>query len=50
VLFDDSASGTRTINIAAADVVPAATMFTTTASLYKLTSSGGFGIAGSQHL
>ena len=47
VLFDDTAAGARTINIAAANVLPASTIFTTTGNTYKLTSSGGFGIAGS---
>lgn len=46
VLFNDSATGTRTIDIAAADVLPVSTVFDTNASNYKLTSSSGFGIAG----
>lgn len=46
VLFNDLATGNRTINISVADVLPASTVFTTTANNYKLTSSGGFGIAG----
>ncbi|MEO5916221.1 MAG: autotransporter-associated beta strand repeat-containing protein [Luteolibacter sp.] len=46
VLFSDSATGTRTINISASNVLPASTIFDTAANNYKLTSGGGFGIAG----
>ncbi len=48
VLFTDSAAtGNRTINISAANVLPASTIFDTAANNYKLTSAGGYGIAGS---
>jgi len=52
VLFDDTASASnRTINISAANVSPSAVTFNTSdGNGYLLTSSGGYGIAGSASL
>ncbi|MFT3788366.1 MAG: autotransporter-associated beta strand repeat-containing protein [Tepidisphaeraceae bacterium] len=45
VLFDDSATGTTTVDITAANVNPASTTFSNSSLTYTLQSSGGFGIA-----
>jgi len=45
VLFDDSATGSTTVNISAANVSPTLTTFNNSALNYTLTSGGGFGIA-----
>lgn len=47
VLFDDSVTtGTTSINISAANVTPATTTFSNSSKDYTLSSTGGFGIAG----
>ena len=48
VLFDDSATGTTTVNISAADVSPSAVTFANNTLNYTLT--GAFGITGSTSL
>jgi len=45
VLFDDSASGSTTINVSAGNVAPFATTFNNSSKNYTLGSSGGFGIS-----
>ena len=45
VLFDDTAAGSTTLNISAANVSPASTEFTNSSKAYTLSSTGGFGIA-----
>jgi len=47
VLFDDSATGTTTIDIPAANVTPTLTTFNNSSKTYVIGSSGGFGISGS---
>ncbi|HYO07841.1 MAG TPA: autotransporter-associated beta strand repeat-containing protein [Tepidisphaeraceae bacterium] len=47
VQFNDSATGTTTVDISAANVNPAGVTFNNTTKNYTLTSSGGFGISGS---
>ena len=46
VLFDDTATGSTTVDIATANVSPATTTFNNSTKNYTITSSGGFGIAG----
>ncbi len=46
VQFDDTASGSTTIDIASANVTPGSTTFTNSSLNYILSSSGSFGIAG----
>jgi autotransporter-associated beta strand protein len=45
VLFDDSATGTTTIDISAANVAPTLTTFNNSTLSYVIGSSGGFGIS-----
>jgi|GEM_PF-1018308 len=45
VLFDDSVTGTTTVNISDANVNPISTTFDHNSVNYTLTSTGGFGIA-----
>jgi autotransporter-associated beta strand protein len=45
VLFNDSATGTTTIDISAANVNPTSTTFNNSTAPYTVNSSGGFGIA-----
>ncbi len=45
VLFDDSATGTTTVNISDANVSPVSTTFNNSTLSYTLGSTGGFGIA-----
>ena len=45
VLFDDTALGTKSVNISAANVSVASAEFNNSSSNYTLTSSGGFGIS-----
>jgi fibronectin-binding autotransporter adhesin len=46
VRFDDSATGTTSINISAGTVNPTSTTFANSAKNYTIASSGGFGIGG----
>jgi autotransporter-associated beta strand protein len=46
VLFNDSATGTTTINISSASVNPITTTFDNSTLNYTVTSTGGFGISG----
>ncbi|HET6410355.1 MAG TPA: autotransporter-associated beta strand repeat-containing protein, partial [Chthoniobacteraceae bacterium] len=46
VVFDDSATGTTTVNISTASVSPTSTTFDNSVQDYVITSAGGFGIAG----
>ncbi|MES2474324.1 MAG: autotransporter-associated beta strand repeat-containing protein [Verrucomicrobiota bacterium] len=47
VRFDDSVTtGTTAVNISAADISPASTLFSNSSKNYTLGSSGGFGITG----
>lgn len=45
VLFDDTATGTRTVDISTANVLPISTTFNNSGAAYSITSSGNFGIA-----
>ena len=45
VVFNDTATGSTTIDISAANVTPTTTTFSNSALSYAVTSSGGFGIA-----
>jgi fibronectin-binding autotransporter adhesin len=45
VLFDDTATGTTTIDINVANVAPGTTTFNNSTKTYSITSSGGFGIS-----
>lgn len=44
VLFDDTAAGTKTVDVSAANISVASAEFNNSSSNYTLTSSGGFGI------
>ena len=46
VLFDDTASGTTSINISDATVSPTSTTFNNSSRAYTISSTGGFGIGG----
>jgi autotransporter-associated beta strand protein len=46
VVFDDSATGTTTVNISTANVNPTSTTFDNSTKDYVITSAGGFGISG----
>ncbi len=45
VLFDDTATGSTTVEIGTANVAPAATTFNNSTKAYTVSSAGGFGIA-----
>lgn len=45
VLFDDSAAGTTTVDISAANAAPTVTTFNNSTKDYVISSSGGFGIS-----
>jgi len=50
VIFDDSATGTTSVDISAANVSPTSTTFNNSTKSYTISSSGGFGIAGNGSL
>jgi autotransporter-associated beta strand protein len=50
VFFNDSAEGTTAVNISAANVSPTSVTFNNSTKAYTLSSSGGFGIAGTAAL
>jgi len=45
-LFDDTATGTTSVNISNANVTPTSTTFNNSTKNYTISSTGGFGIAG----